>query len=271
MSWRWLALPLLLALPAAGPQRAQAPSADAAGNRVATFAAVTPPRPSDGMQAMFARHCTADRIWCARLQEEEGGSEWRLELTERGAPQRNFEVAGPSDEETAFAIRPSIVIEQDGAVLIGIERTRATGYSGGGASSTRLVQIRAEPGGGALRQVLDVPLRASKDIRACFGPRDTRRRRGACSDQYEFAGTLTLDPATRAGRPSFLLSVRARTYPGRRNLGSDSTTAPPLRPSDLRWATDPTCTYRRRIVFDPRQGLYLPDRPHPACADYLDF
>jgi hypothetical protein len=155
--------------------------------------------------------------------------------------------------------------------VVGVERTSSTSYSGGGASATRLLLVRAGPGGGPLRLVLDMPLRGGKDIRACFGPRDRRNRRGACSDQYEFAATLAIDPATRAGPPHFLLSTSARTFPGRRTTDSDSTTAPPLRPSDLHWATDPVCSYRRRIAFDAGEGRYLPDRALPACADYLDF
>jgi hypothetical protein len=265
---------LMLLIAAAPPRRTAPPNADAAGNRIVAFAPVTPPRLADDPDP-FALHCTADRTadrrWCARLREDEGGSNWWLELSQGSAPARRFDVAGVHDEESAFAIWPQIVIEAGGAVMVGVEARRTTGYSGGGASATGLVLVRAEPGGGALRQVLDVPLRAMKEIRACFGPRDMRRRRNACSDLYEFAGTLTLDPATRAGRPHFLFSARARTWPGRRTLGSDSTTAPPLRRSDIRWAVDPVCTYRRRLAFDSGEGRYLPDRPLPDCADYLDI
>jgi hypothetical protein len=101
--------------------------------------------------------------------------------------------------------------------------------------------------------------------------RAVRGRRGACSDRYEFAARLTLDPATRAGRPRFLFAARARTYPGRRVLAEDSTTAPPLRPSDLVWAADPACSYRRRIALDSAGADYVPDEPLPDCSDYLDF
>jgi hypothetical protein len=260
----------LLAI-AAAPQRAAAPAVDGAGNRMAAFAATTPPRNAEAQPDPSALHCTADRRWCARMRPEEGASAWVVELTTRGAPQRDFELTGPGDEEARFTIWPHIVIEAGGAVLIGVERSRSTSYSGGGASATNLVLVRAEPGGGALRQVLDLPLRAGKDLRACFGPRDMRHRLGACSDQYEFDGSLTLDPATRAGPPRFLLTVRARTYPGRRDMNSDSTTERPLRRSDLRWWTDPTCSYLRRIAPDARDGQYAPDRPLPACSAYLDF
>lgn len=270
MDRRLLALPLLLSLVAAAPHRPAAPATDGGGNRMAAFAAVTPPRAGEAPDP-FVRHCTTDRRWCARLRLAEGASAWLIELTPRGGAQRDLELTGVSDEQAAFAIWPHIVIEADGAVLIGAERTRSTSYSGGGASATQLVLVRAAPDGGALRQVLDVPWSAGKDIRACFSARDTRNRRGACSDQYEFTATLTIDPATRAGRPHFLYATTARTYPGRRALDWDSTTAPPLRRTDLRWATDPACSYRRRIAPDARSGVYAPDRPLPACDDFLDF
>lgn len=263
------ALPLLIALIAAAPHRAAAPAAaDGAGNRMVAFTAVTPTRAGEAPDP-FVRHCTADRRWCARLQLVEGGSAWLIELTPRGGAQMDFELTGVSDEQASFEIWPHIVIEASGAVLIGAEARQSTGYAGGGASESHLVLVRAAPGGGAMRQVLNVPIGAAKDIRACFDEDDRRSRRGACSDQYEYSGRLTLDPATRAGRPQFLFAVQARTYPGRRTIDSDSTTAPPLRRSDLRWAIDPGCTFRRRFAFDARTNVYAPDRALPPCADYF--
>ena len=222
MGRRFLALPILLCLIGAAPHRPAVPAMDGAGNRMAAFAAVTPPRAGEPPDP-FVRHCTADRRWCARLRLEEGASAWLIELTPRGGAQRDFELAGVSDAQADYSIWPHIVIEAGGAIVVGVERTSSTSYSGGGASATRLLLVRAEPGSGPLRLVLDVPLRGGKEIRACFGPRDTRNRRGACSDQYEFAATLAIDPATRAGRPHFLLATTARTYPGRRTSDSDST------------------------------------------------
>lgn len=192
-------------------------------------------------------------------------------MREGGGAPRGYLLAGQEGGDATFAIRPALVREADGAVLIQVERTRTTGFSGGGARAIRLELVRAGPGAGALGGVLDAPASAVKDIRACFGERDRRARRDACSDQYEFATTLTLDPATRAGRPRFLLAARARTYPGRRMLSSDSTTARPLRRADLAWAADPACSYRRRFAYDEAAGAYLPDAALPDCADYLDF
>lgn len=259
MGRRSLVLGLLILAAAAAPS----PTADRAGNRIVRFAA-------DRAQGPLARHCTVDRLWCARLSRNDARDQWRLEVREGAGPPRSYVLAGQEDGDANFALRPELVVEAGGAVLIEVERTRSTGYSGGGAGAAWLELVRAAPGFAAIIGVLDVPLRAGKDIRACFGARDQRRRRGACSDRYEFAATLTLDPATRAGRPRFLFAARARTWPGRRTSSSDSTTEPPLRRSDLRWTTDSACSYRRRFAPDPT-GAYLPDGPLPDCSDYLDF
>ena len=247
------------------------PVADSAGNRIAPFASVERALSADGEQSPFAVHCTADRRWCARLRRNEARDEWRLEVRDGAGEARGYVLAGQEEGDARFAIRPELVREAGGAVLIQVERTRTTGFSGGGASATHVELVRAVPGAAAPGGVLDVPVRAGKDIRACFGERDRRARRDACSDQYEFAAALTLDPATRAGRPRFRLAAQARTYPGRRMLDADSTTAPPLRRSDLVWAADPACSYRRRLAYDEAAGRYLPDAPIPDCADYLDF
>jgi hypothetical protein len=150
-------------------------------------------------------------------------------------------------------------------------RIRSTGYSGGGASATRLTLLRFAPGAEGLAPVLETPLGGSAMIRACFGRRDERNRAGACHDQYELVGNLTLDSANAGARPRFLLTTRARTYPGRLDRNADSTAAPPLRRRDLVWAADPACTYTRMFAFDAAAGGYAPDRPLPDCDQYLDF
>jgi hypothetical protein len=107
------------------------------------------------------------------------------------------------------------------------------------------------------------------DIRACFSQADTAARRDACSDQYNFSGTLAIDPTVTSGAPHFVLSTEATTFPGKRSRSEDSTQAPPLTTADLTTVTDATCTYRR--VFAPNAaGVYAPDSPLPACGDYLE-
>ena len=213
----WLAAMLVPAAPAV--------EADRAGNHLVPFAAV-------GEAGADARHCTPDRRWCARLRAGGDNGGWTLEVTGPGAaPARTLDQ--PADEDASdFAIRDHAVEQADGALLIGIEWRRSAGYSGGGASATTMRLVRVEPSGDPA-PMLEVPIAASKDIRACFGDRDRRARRDACADRYEFSATLALDPDTTSGPPRFILTTNARTYPGRRTLDTDSTTAPPLTARDL--------------------------------------
>ena len=264
-SW---AFGLLLLIAAAQPsQRAESP-ADAAGNRMLAFPAVGP-APQDE-ETGSARHCAAARTWCAELRRDEGGG-WRLELAEGVAQPRA--IALPADAESeSFVIWPHLVREAGGAVLVGVLRTYRTGFSGGGARRTALLLVRAEPGGGAPALLLDIPLSGSAMIRACFAEADESARAGACHDEYALAGTLRLDPATAAGRPRFILTAAARTYPGRRSRTAEApAAAAALRRSDLVWAPDPACTYRRALAFDSASGRYRPDSPLPDCPDYFDF
>lgn len=263
-SW---AFGLLLLVAAAQPsERAESP-ADAAGNRLLAFPAVGQPS-ADGSEESPRRHCAAARTWCAELRRD--GDGWLLELTEGVGQPRRIALPGDPDSDS-FTLWPHLVREAGGAVLAGVERTYRTGFSGGGASRTALLLVRAEPGRGAPALVLDIPLRGSAMIRACFAEADEAARAGACHDEYSLAGTLRLDPATAAGRPRFILTAAARTYPGRRSRTAEAPAAAQLRRSDLVWASDPGCTYRRALAFDPASGRYQPDSPLPDCPDYFDF
>lgn len=251
----------------AQPQGSVPVVADAADNRMLAFPAVGP-APQDE-ETGSARHCAAGRTWCAELRRGESGG-WRLELAEGGGRARAIALDGDADAES-FALWPHLVREAGGAVLVGVLRTYRTGFSGGGARRTALLLVRAEPGGGAPALLLDIPLSGSAMIRACFAEADEGARAGACHDEYALAGTLRLDPATAAGRPRFILTAAARTYPGRRSRSQEAPAAAQLRRSDLVWAPDPACTYRRALAFDPAAGRYQPDSPLPDCPDYFDF
>jgi hypothetical protein len=269
---RWLiaalAWPLLVAL--MPPPLPAPPGRDQAGNWSLPF---EPPRPFPARpdENSQPRSCTADRTWCAELSREHEGAPWRLDIFEGTAAPRRFELPGQDAGEFRFGLLPRLFRETGGAVLIAVERSRSTGFSGGGASATHVVLVRAEPVMGPVAEMLDVPYIGHATIRACFGERDRRARRDACHDEYELAGNFQLDLETTEGRPRFVLTAFARTWPGRRSRLEDSTAAPRLRRSDLVWAPDPGCTYRRILVFDPTAGRYLPDQPLPDCPDYFDF
>lgn len=266
---------LLIALAAAAPPpRAMAAGADGAGNRMAAFVSVTPPHSAEDRDP-FARHCTADRTasrrWCARLVRGEAGAPWQLEFVRGAAPARRFAIAAPEDESTELRIWPHIVIERDGAVILGVERTKSQVFTDKEWDVGRLVLVRAGPEPAALRQVLEVPLLAYIDENVCLHPGDVRRRFGSCWERLDFRTTLALDPATRAGPPHFLFAARARTWPAHGVLERELDRQLRLRRSDIRWAVDPECTYRRRVAWQARQGIYLPDGPFPRCPDYFGF
>jgi len=246
-------------------------NADRAGNRIEALAIV----PDSAEEDRSAIACERDGR-CALLRGDGENGQWRLHMFESrpgldAVAARPLAVPDSADEEERLALWPHLVREANGAVLFGILRTRSTGYSGGGASATRLTLVRLEPGSAALALVLDAPIGGSAMIRACFGPSDERRRAGACHDEYELRADLTLDASNPAGRPRFLLTSRARTYPGRLDRNEDSATRPPFRRRDLVWATDPRCTYSRSFAFDAAAGRYLPDSALPDCAQYLDL
>jgi len=268
---RFAILGLLILIAATPPPPPFFTYADRAGNRIEALAIV----PDSAEEDRSAIACGRDGR-CALLRGDGEGGQWQLHMFDRrpgldAVAARPLAVPNSTDSDERLSLWPHLVREANGALLIGILRTRSTGYSGGGASATRLTLMRLEAGSAALAPILEAPFGGSAMIRACFGARDQRRRAGACHDEYELGGNLTLDAATPAGRPRFLLTARARTYPGRLDRDQDSTTGPALRRRDLVWAADPRCTYTRTFAFDAAAGRYVPDSALPDCAQYLDF
>lgn len=169
-------------------------------------------------------------------------------------------------ESELYQIWPHLVREASGAVLIGVERYRRAGFSGGGAGMTELFLLRLPTGGGEPEQVLSVQSGYTATIRACFSPADHRRLGNACHQQLEYAGTLILEPNASAGRPRFGFTARARTFP--RGSIVEGWETRPLRRADRVWENDPACSYRRTFSFDAASGRYAPDRPLPDCTTY---
>jgi hypothetical protein len=238
---------------------------DGAGNRI------EPLQPFSG-QSVYALHCTSDRHWCVRLGEDEAHRHWSLYIFPgvpgEGGGGVRYVPSGQEDGDPVFEVWPHIVIQAHDGVIVGVTRTDRTGYSGGGASVARLELVRV--GDGAANAILQVPIAGQADLRACFSDSDRRARHDACSDRYEFNGTLELDASTRAGFPSFILTTRARTYPGHVSRSRDSS-GDQLRPSDLHWSDDPVCSYRRSFHLVPPARRYEPDAPLPDCSDFLDL
>lgn len=265
------ALTTALAL-AATAAFAQPPASDAPGDRIESFPAID--RVSAEQAALrSAMHCVAERSFCLRAWREGDGGVWTLDIHDRAplganvAPARRFALpAGDNPDRETFNIWPHLVREASGALLIGVERYRTEGFSGGGAGETRLVLLRLESGAAEPVEVLTVQTGYSAMIRACFTEEEYRHR-GACHDEYELVGTLGLTPAAAPGRPRLVLTTAARSFPrGARAEGENERARIPRR--DLVWERDPACSYRRSFAFDAASGRYLPDRPLPDCSTY---
>ncbi len=263
---------LVLALVTAAPTPSRPAQIDGAGNRIETFAPIAGGK--DSTDSISAVHCTPDRQRCAQLSLDVDGNVWTLYLFDRlpGAagktPIASFPVPN-EDGNARMALWPRIVREASGRVLVGVEATSSTSYSGGGASAATLTLAAAETGNEAMKAVLTVPSRGSAMIRACFSEADMQQRASACHDEYAFDGTLTLDPAVRTGAPHFIFTTSAKSFPGPVSRSADSLAAAPLRRKDVKWVTDAQCSYRRTISPDAASGTFRIDTPLPVCDDYL--
>lgn len=215
---------------------------DAAGNRIEPLA------------AQGVVYCSEDRIWCVEKADT-------MLVRRDGAQVASI----PLENAEASGVWPSIIRSGDTA-LVGVTRSRDAMYSGGGGSATMLTLY--DVSGAAPAAVLELPLSGAILIRACFNEADRERRAGACHDEYNFDGLISLDPSVESGAPRIVLTTEATTHPGQRNRSSDSSEGPALQQNDLVQWSDPTCSYRR--VARREGDAYVWDDPLPACGDYLE-
>jgi len=208
-------------------------------------------------------HCTADGVWCASAQADAK----TIAFCYRHAQVASFQFA-----EDGYDVWPKIIRTPRGDggedALVGISHMAESAYSGGGGQATQ-VSLYALSSTAAQRPAhpaLTFPASAELDIRACFSEEDTRMRREACSDQYNFTGTLSLD--TSAAPVKLVLVTEATTYPAGISRSADNTRQ--LGANDLHTERDPTCSYRRVFSWDAATQTYAPDAPLPACSDYLE-
>jgi hypothetical protein len=231
-------------------------------------------------------YCTADKRWCAQLSHDIDLDWVRLQIFDgtKDAASSTFaklpvgslanEMGAPTLRIWPRVIREAIPIENgepDGeSISVGVLASSSTMYSGGGASSDWLTLYRFQGsryGDAKGEEVLGVPWRGSKLIRACFSEKDMEDRRGACHDDYQFEATLTVDPGHKTTPPRLIYNAVATNTPGSSRLDADNS-GTKLSAADLATATDKTCTYRRIIGFNPATLHYEFDRPGPDCSDY---
>ena len=200
---------------------------------------------------LVLHRCTAGL--CARVVEERG--RWHLDLVERaGGAERRIRYTPPrqpdgTSEASSFwyHLWPSLIRERGGGIMVGLADGRRQGGSGGAMLTDRLSLIRFAPGTAGAAEVLRLPLDGTATWRACYGEQDMRLRREACTDDFEFGGTLALaTDAAGTGAPPLLFTTRARTYPGRAFRLTDEEAAARERRqfarADLAWAGDEQCS-----------------------------
>jgi hypothetical protein len=206
--------------------------------------------------------CTSDAAWCATKTPQADGYVFSF----HHRPVATWRTSDTGPDLWTKIIRTPL---SDGGedVLVGIATPQTQAYSGGGAQAVQvaLYPLSSRSQAGSWPQpALTIPTDAEIDIRACFSRADERMRRGACSDQYNFTGTLSLDNSVSPAK--LVLVTQASTYPGHLSRTEDNTH--PLAASDLKTVRDETCSYRRVFSRGPN-GAYTPDQPLPACEDYL--
>lgn len=256
--------PLLLAVLAG-----LAPATDNAGNRVETLVPVK--RVADGDPQPMLCNATKDLCTIVRAEPEH---ESRADLEIYDKPDGSTPVASIALEGeveiTRYRVWPSIVRLADGTLLLGAEENWFNGYSGGGGSATtlRLFRLNRRNIDMPMNEVFTTVISAGITIRACFGERDMKDRRGACHDEYDFRTTLALDPQPANGMPRLSKLTLATTYPGDVSRNEDSLAKGRLKKSDLFHKRREHCSYRRVFTFDPKSGSYQPDIAEPDCSEF---
>jgi hypothetical protein len=267
-----------------------AAAASQTGNRIESLIAQPAkviPKADDTPEKVDSQsYCTSDKRWCAQLSHDVDLDSVRLHVFDgtKDTDNRTFaklpvselanEMGGPTLKIWPSIIREAIPVENgqpDGeSISVGVVSSTSTMYSGGGGSADWLTLYRfqgsryGEPKGD---EVLGIPWRGSKLIRACFSEKDMEDRRGACHDDYQFEARLTVDPQSKSSPPQLIYKTMATSTPGSSRLDTDNS-GTKLTEADLATATDKSCSYRRVIAFNPATQHYEFDRPGPDCSDY---
>jgi hypothetical protein len=280
------ALALLLA--AAAPQPVAAP-------RIETLVDQTSPRakPDDPLPPEML--CSPDMRWCLALSRaprekqmleafdgrkegallpgaDRGG--WSYDTGQKPSD-RGFDHASAHLWMQIIREPGDTSVQREGeepgeTISIGILSATSTMYSGGGGQADQLTLYRLQYDGlgkPQMHEMLNVPLSASLMIRACFSEKDYKLRRGVCHDDYSFEATLTLDPASPGTPPRLIYQTKSVSTPGS-STRMDDNSGHRLSKADLVPRTDPRCSYRRVLTYNPVTARYEFDQPGPDCSDY---
>ncbi|MGR2662410.1 hypothetical protein ACUXVY_12530 [Chromobacterium haemolyticum] len=270
------ALTVCLAIVSIQPAAAARPAdVDLAGNSIKTLTLESRPESAESEQG-----CTPDRQLCLELVAQTKDAPPMLKVRptanqSAGAQLelRDLQTDALWDNRRGLALWPYVVrlAASDQGILVGVSEDVSTMYSGGGGSFSmlHLLQVYPKGAGFEMREVLALPLASSLMIRACFSERDYADRRGACHDEYRFSSNIKLDKDVTAGFPRLIYRTRATSFPGPASRSRDSL-GKRLRKKDIATVVDQACTFQRLLTRRPDSGAYTPDKPIPACEEYLE-
>lgn len=216
-------------------------------------------------------NCIMKRDFCLQLKKQENDNAPNL-LIKNG---KNYDPIdglslAPIDDYTKFFFDDKIIDLGNSKFLISIIEHNSTMYSGGGASVDTLHLFELSKVGTnwkLSKELLNIPYRGSKMIRACFSEQDMKNRHGACHDEYDYVAAITIAKGSNNGFPNLTYKAVSTDYPAGVSLDKDNTGK--IKKSDLYRQKNMGCTFTRMITFDKISKQYKLNKPIPNCDDYL--
>ncbi len=228
--------------------------------------------PLKGEEGIYT-NCIMKRDFCLQLKTQDNDNNPNL-LIKNG---KNYEKIdgfsiAPIDDYTKFFFDDKIIDLGNANYLIGILEHNSTMYSGGGASVDTLHLYKLSKTGANWKlsdELLNIPYRGSKMIRACFSELDMKNRHGACHDEYDYGASITIAKGAKGEFPNLIYNAVSTDYPASSSLEKDNSVK--IKKSDLYRKKDIECTFTRMITFDSISKQYQLNKPIPDCYDYLAF
>lgn len=228
--------------------------------------------PLKGEEGIYT-NCIMKRDFCLQLKAQENNNIPNL-LIKNG---KNYELIdgfalSPIDDYTKFFFDDKIIDLGNSNYLISVIEHNSTMYSGGGASVDILHLFELSKTGASWKvggELLNIPYRGSKMIRACFSEQDMKNRHGACHDEYDYNASITIAKGAKGEFPNLVYNAVSTDYPASSKLENDNSAK--IKKSDLYRKKDIGCTFKRMITFDNISNQYKLNKPIPNCDDYITF
>jgi len=228
--------------------------------------------PLKGEEGIYT-NCIMKRDFCLQLKTQENDNSPNLFIKngKNYEPIDGFSLS-PVDDYAKFFFDDKIIDLGNSNYLISTLEHNSTMYSGGGASVDTLHLFKLSKTGASWKlsgELLNIPYRGSKMIRACFSEQDMKDRHGVCHDEYDYSAVITINKGSNGEFPNLIYNAIATDYPASSKLDKDNSVK--IKKSDLYRKKDMGCTFTRMIRFDNKIKQYKLDKPIPNCYDYLTF